>query len=256
MRRLDATGLYYYNARYYDATIGRFISADKLVSHPANPQSFNRYSYCINNPLKYIDPSGLTDVTVTNVPLDLNSYMLACEGLAAFTVTDENGNSTIIITKLGDTVGLYDQTRKWANVIRQNDGDNDINIFMRGDPKTKDDDRLRRYIYNDSWSHDDSVKWADYVLSPINFTFENELNCEIWDMLENGTGTYPAISHAGIIFVILFPTMFVSWPALEAASWVWAIWVAKMASGGFSFYSVLTCDGDDPDIPYRKRIPY
>jgi RHS repeat-associated protein len=57
-QRLDSTGLYYYNARYYDPTIGRFISADTIVSHPANPQSFNRYTYCLNNPMKYTDPSG------------------------------------------------------------------------------------------------------------------------------------------------------------------------------------------------------
>ena len=58
-QRLDDTGLYYYGARYYDPTIGRFISADTIVPNPMNPQSFNRYSYCLNNPLKYIDPSGL-----------------------------------------------------------------------------------------------------------------------------------------------------------------------------------------------------
>jgi RHS repeat-associated protein len=57
-QRLDATGLYYYGARYYDATIGRFISADSKIPDPANPQSFNRYAYCINNPLKYTDPTG------------------------------------------------------------------------------------------------------------------------------------------------------------------------------------------------------
>ena len=57
-QRLDSTGLYYYNARYYDPTIGRFISADIIVPNQATPQAFNRYSYCLNNPLEYIDPSG------------------------------------------------------------------------------------------------------------------------------------------------------------------------------------------------------
>ena len=57
-QRYDDTGLYYYGARYYDPTIGRFISADTIVQYTANPQSFNRYSYCLNNPLKYVDPSG------------------------------------------------------------------------------------------------------------------------------------------------------------------------------------------------------
>jgi RHS repeat-associated protein len=57
-QRLDSTGLYYYNARYYDPNIGRFISPDTIFEDPLNPQSLNRYSYCINNPLRYTDPSG------------------------------------------------------------------------------------------------------------------------------------------------------------------------------------------------------
>jgi RHS repeat-associated protein len=57
-QRLDSTGLYYYNARYYDANIGRFISADPVVPNFIDPQSYNRYSYCVNNPLKYSDPTG------------------------------------------------------------------------------------------------------------------------------------------------------------------------------------------------------
>ena len=57
-QRLDSTGLYFYNARYYDANIGRFISPDTIVPNPINPQAFNRYSYTLNNPLKYTDPSG------------------------------------------------------------------------------------------------------------------------------------------------------------------------------------------------------
>ena len=55
---LDQDGLYFYNARYYDAGIGRFISADSIVPNLANPQSLNRYSYCYNNPLVYTDPTG------------------------------------------------------------------------------------------------------------------------------------------------------------------------------------------------------
>jgi RHS repeat-associated protein len=57
-QRLDETGLYYYNARYYDPNIGRFISSDSNVPDPTNPQALNRYSYVYNNPLKYRDPSG------------------------------------------------------------------------------------------------------------------------------------------------------------------------------------------------------
>ncbi len=91
--------LYYYGGRYYDPTIGRFISPDPLVQWsngldlvsyqltvniiplglgsvgnlqvtypravlavPMNPQALNRYSYVLNNPLKYTDPTGYYDL--------------------------------------------------------------------------------------------------------------------------------------------------------------------------------------------------
>jgi RHS repeat-associated protein len=52
------TGLYYYRARYYNPILGRFIQADTIVQDPFDPQSWNRYAYVRNNPLKYVDPSG------------------------------------------------------------------------------------------------------------------------------------------------------------------------------------------------------
>jgi RHS repeat-associated protein len=59
--RDDETGLDYFIARYYSSTHGRFSSPDPLLSsgREAEPQSWNRYNYCSNNPLNIIDPSGL-----------------------------------------------------------------------------------------------------------------------------------------------------------------------------------------------------
>ena len=54
----DATGLYYYNFRYYDPLLARFTQPDDIIPNFADPQSYNRYSYCVNNPLRYTDPSG------------------------------------------------------------------------------------------------------------------------------------------------------------------------------------------------------
>ncbi len=54
-------GLYNYGARLYDPVLGRFISPDSLVPDHTDPQSLNRYSYCVNNPLIYIDPTGNQD---------------------------------------------------------------------------------------------------------------------------------------------------------------------------------------------------
>jgi RHS repeat-associated protein len=51
-------GLIYMGARYYDASLARFISADTIVPDPANPQALNRYSYAYNNPISNTDPTG------------------------------------------------------------------------------------------------------------------------------------------------------------------------------------------------------
>jgi len=53
-----STNLYNYDARLYDPVVGRFISPDSIVPDYFNPQSLNRYSYCLNNPLIYVDPTG------------------------------------------------------------------------------------------------------------------------------------------------------------------------------------------------------
>jgi RHS repeat-associated protein len=50
--------LYDYGARFYSPRVGRFLSADTIVPSPGNPQSLNRYSYTLNNPVKYTDPGG------------------------------------------------------------------------------------------------------------------------------------------------------------------------------------------------------
>jgi RHS repeat-associated protein len=55
---LDEIGLVHMNGRIYDPEIGRVLSGDPLIQAPDNSQSFNRYSYCINNPLSLTDPSG------------------------------------------------------------------------------------------------------------------------------------------------------------------------------------------------------
>ncbi len=54
----DSTDLYFYGARYYDANIGRFTSADDFVQNPLDYESLNRYTYVRNNPIVYTDPSG------------------------------------------------------------------------------------------------------------------------------------------------------------------------------------------------------
>jgi RHS repeat-associated protein len=66
------TGLDYFGARYYASTQGRFSSPDRLLSSgkEEEPQSWNRYSYVLNNPLALIDPSGLYEFDASSANLE------------------------------------------------------------------------------------------------------------------------------------------------------------------------------------------
>ncbi len=55
---LDKVGLINMNGRMYDPILGRFLGVDPVIQTKDNSQSFNGYTYCLNNPLKYIDPTG------------------------------------------------------------------------------------------------------------------------------------------------------------------------------------------------------
>ena len=65
---LPLFGLINMNARLYDPALGRFLSPDPHVQMPDFTQNFNRYSYALNNPLRYTDPDGeLVGTVVTGI---------------------------------------------------------------------------------------------------------------------------------------------------------------------------------------------
>jgi len=68
----EDTGLCYYNARYYDPGIGRFISADSVVPDAGSSQAYNRYMYVVGNPVRYNDPSGHVGKEPEDADLDNN----------------------------------------------------------------------------------------------------------------------------------------------------------------------------------------
>ena len=57
----EELGLVNMRGRLYDPKIGRFLTTDPVVSHPHFGQSWNPYSYVMNNPLAYVDPSGFSE---------------------------------------------------------------------------------------------------------------------------------------------------------------------------------------------------
>jgi RHS repeat-associated protein len=56
--QMDPTGLVFLRARYYDPSVGRFLTPDTIVPDPLRSMGWNRYAYVADNPLRFTDPSG------------------------------------------------------------------------------------------------------------------------------------------------------------------------------------------------------
>lgn len=64
------SGVDFFDARYFSSTQGRFMSIDPLAAsgRPGSPQTWNRYAYVSNNPLKFVDPTGMERVPYMQAP--------------------------------------------------------------------------------------------------------------------------------------------------------------------------------------------
>jgi len=73
-QNVASIGLYFYNARWYDSYLNRWIQADSIVPNYKNPVDFDRYAYARNNPVRYVDPTG----HCSGDPSDPNNPDIAC----------------------------------------------------------------------------------------------------------------------------------------------------------------------------------
>jgi hypothetical protein len=85
------------NGRVYDPEVGRFLSADPFIQAPYNSQSYNRYSYVLNNPLKYVDPSGYFWKSICNsIRKNWNSFTrTVSQFVGNNSNSNRNGSNTI-----------------------------------------------------------------------------------------------------------------------------------------------------------------
>ncbi|OJV19707.1 MAG: hypothetical protein BGO21_21840 [Dyadobacter sp. 50-39] len=67
------------NGRMYDPVVGRVLSPDNFVQNPYSTQGYNRYSYVMNNPLKYTDPSGQVVFIIPQIGFGKNGFSLGLE---------------------------------------------------------------------------------------------------------------------------------------------------------------------------------
>ena len=146
--------------RLYDPTIGRFYSPDNFVQIPELTQSYNRYSYCLSNPLRYIDPTGQRWVDVDNdwIPeVDKNGNV---------TYTAEQGDNHYTFTKQFYTDGKSKEIFKNAGL---GIGDNDVKIgtVITGDAVRK---AIGTDILKGDWSNMTKGQKAAQILFAVNYS--------------------------------------------------------------------------------------
>ena len=84
-----ATGLTYMQQRYYDQSIGRFLSVDPVTADSGTGANFNRYKYAANNPYRFVDPDGrqeaIADVMSYADPVQREAEYIAAKQSLPFT---------------------------------------------------------------------------------------------------------------------------------------------------------------------------
>ena len=105
------TGTIYLRARYYNPTTGRFISRDSFAGRRSDPLSLNLYTYCKNNPIRYIDPSG------HNVFEDIWNYMF--RPMDVYAPSPDDKYSYVIYADYDKNDPSHDDNPKQAEVIRK-----------------------------------------------------------------------------------------------------------------------------------------
>ena len=85
------SGLDNFGARYDSSFIGRFMSPDPLMASATvrDPQTWNRYTYALNNPLKYVDPTGMTEENAADCQKDKK-----CVTVKVNVIYDQKANLT------------------------------------------------------------------------------------------------------------------------------------------------------------------
>ena len=63
------------NGRLYDPALHRFLQPGNYIQDPFNTQNFNRYGYCLNNPLVYVDENGEFIITAIIVGAIVGAYI-------------------------------------------------------------------------------------------------------------------------------------------------------------------------------------
>jgi len=165
---LSVFGLINMNARLYDPALGRFLSPDPYVQTPDNSQNFNRYSYCLNNPLRYSDPTGM--LTWNDI---IGGISLVAGIVLEFIPGGQGLGTSLIVTGFSHFAYTIGQVQNSNGQIGWNEASNNAGINFGGSinfngPTSKEKNTNKQKSdngedYSDNW-------YKNKILNEKNFT--------------------------------------------------------------------------------------
>ncbi len=102
----DETGFDYFGARYYNPLFMHFLQADPIISDVYDPQNLNRYSYVLNNPYKYTDPTGNVPVLLVTAGIGAGIGAVSSITIQLMTTGEVNARQVAVATGAGAIAGL------------------------------------------------------------------------------------------------------------------------------------------------------
>jgi hypothetical protein len=166
------------NGRMYDPLVSRFLSPDPYIQAPGFSQNFNRYSYCLNNPLKYTDPDGekwwhwTIGAALLGVPMMLDPATTAIS--VSTTATAVLSSTQAVATSYAGTsqgidflvtfLGSFYNGLTWTGQRLMNHGKFLIGLF-KTDPNLNDGRNTWRTFLRFTWESPQTMAGIGYSLN-------------------------------------------------------------------------------------------
>ncbi len=157
-----------------------------------NPQAFNRYSYCINNPLKYIDPSGRL-VMVNGMDINAIDYLLMNPELYAMAADSEEFIETITSEEYQTYTGFRESSGELAENLEEAD-----TVYEVGLPASETSTSKGLIFYS---RIDNKLNYYGWNDSEVYIPYDNSLNVINWDRTTEVLSGYVLVIGGGILVI-------------------------------------------------------
>ncbi len=220
---LDIFGLINMNGRLYDPVTGRFLNADPVIDNTGGAQGLNSYTYCLNNPLKFTDPSGYILAAPPEEMVILNADWLKYAGYHYssswfdYEFLIGSGGLSRATTNTQDKITHDPDSGEYVHSNGTVASEEELDALINGNPSGDEDEKLKR-LYG--WSID--VVIADGGGYGIEFGEIYDPNTGKYVQFFSHGAAYGFDNSGGVNFILITPKKGFKLTDLKGNGWGWS----------------------------------